>query len=98
MLCTRNVSLGKQPLSSKIYFIAKTESERQFAPNKGLVLKMSLQLSSLLPEFFAFMNNVTPWSVAPKWSKNIGIVALWVLIGPDKLPGVHTLCQFDEYK
>lgn len=57
-------------------------------------MKMSLQLSSLLAELFPLINNVMPRSVAPKWSKNIGIVLRWVLIGPDKLPGVHTVSQF----
>ena len=55
---------------------------------------MSRQLSSLLAELFPLINNVIPRLVARKWSKNIGIVALWVLIGPDKSPGVHTVSQF----
>ena len=57
-------------------------------------MKMSLQLSSLLAESFPLINNVVTRSVAPKWSKNIGIVLRWVLIGPDKLAGVHTVSQF----
>lgn len=57
-------------------------------------MKMSQQLSSFFAEFFPLINNVIPRSVAPKWSKNIGIVVHWVLIGPDKLPGVLTASQF----
>lgn len=85
---------GKTTIEFKDLFYCETESERQFAPNKGLVMEMSLQLSNLHGEFFALINIVTPWSVAPKWSKNIGIVVLRVLIGPDKLPGVHTVSRF----
>lgn len=52
---------------------------------------MSQLLSRLLPEFFALINNVTLWLVAPKWSKNIGIVVRCAVIGPDMLSGVHTV-------